>query len=84
MDKTVSVPEEQWVDFINVLYSAIQHIKPTEQNEGIMATLRHIVGEAFHRGEVLVIDGKIVPRDYLKDDKAKRNLIFGNKKGSSS
>jgi len=79
-NKTVSIPEELWVDFINVLYASIQHITHTEENEKIMLHLRQVVGDAFHNGEVLVVDGKIVHRDYLKDGKEKRATIFGNKK----
>lgn len=82
-NKTINIPEEQWVDFINILYAAIQHITHTEENAAIMMTLRQIVGDAFQTGEVLVINGKIVSRDYLKDDKTKRNLIFNNKKRSN-
>ena len=81
--KTVSIPEEQWVGFINVLYASIEHITHTEENREIMMTLRQIVGDSFHKGEVLVVDGKIVDRDYLKNE-TKRNIIFGNKERSSS
>ena len=64
--KTIEIPEDQWVDFINILYASIQHITHTEDNANIMLTLRQIVGDAFHNGEVLVINGRIVGRDHLK------------------
>lgn len=64
--KKIEIPEDQWVDFINIIYAAIQHINHTDENAKIMLTLRQIVGNAFHSGEVLVIDGKIVDRDHLR------------------
>ena len=81
-DKIVNIPEGQWVDFINILYASIEHIAHTENNRGIMMTLRQIVGDSFHKGEVLVVDGKIVPRDYFKNDK--RTSILSNKERSST
>ena len=68
ISKTINIPEEQWVDFINILYASIEHITHTEENAGIMMTLRQIVGDAFHKGEVLVINGKIVERDCFKKE----------------
>jgi len=66
-NKTVTVPEELWVDFINVIFSAVQHVVPTEENENIMLHLKQIVGDSFQNKEILILDGKIVGRDALKD-----------------
>ena len=57
-DKIVKIPKKQWVDFINVIYTAIQHIEHTEENTDIMLTLRQIVGDSFQEGEILIVDGK--------------------------
>ena len=70
--KTVDIPEELWVDFIDILYTSIQHITHTEKNEKIMLVLRQIVGDAFHNEEVLVVDGKIVHRDFLRNETKKK------------
>ena len=83
-NKIVEIPKAQWVDFINVIYVAIQHISITKENAPIMSTLHEIVRNAFKDGEVLVVDGKIVDRDEVRYDSQKGNLVLSNKKGSNS
>jgi hypothetical protein len=65
----VEIPEELWAGFVDIVYAAILHITPTEENEGCLLYLQNIVEGAIEDGTVLVVDGKIVGReDYIKEE----------------
>ena len=63
--KTIEIPKELWIDFVGLMYTAIQHVTLTEENKDVIQLLRNIIGESFHKGEILVVDGKIISKDKL-------------------
>ena len=64
-NKTIEIPGELWVDFIDIMYMAIQHTEATTDNLDIMNYFRSIIGGAFRDGEILVVDGKIIDKKNL-------------------
>lgn len=82
MHKKIEVPNDIWCDFMNVLYSAVQHIKPTEENVNCLNFIRNQIQESIEKQDVLVVDGKIVDKDkFIKgilDAKQERKTVLSN------
>lgn len=83
MQKKLEIPEELWCDFINVLYSAVQHIDPTEENQECMGFIKNEIQKTIENGEILVVNGKLVNRDeyiqgILDANREKRKTILSH------
>lgn len=63
MTKTLEIPKEIWCDFINILYSAVEHIEPTKENRNCIGFIKNEIQKAIENEEVLIVNGKIVDRD---------------------
>jgi len=63
--RVLEVPEDTWVSFIEVLFTAVQHITVTEENITTINFLRNVITKAFEDGDILVVDGKIIAKDEL-------------------
>lgn len=63
MTKKLEIPKEIWCDFINVLYSAVEHIEPTDENKDCMGFIKNEIQKAIENQEVLIVSGKIVDKD---------------------
>jgi hypothetical protein len=60
--KKIEVPDGLYADFINVLFAADRHVKRTDKNERVMMFIKEVIGNAFHSGEVLVVNGTIIDK----------------------
>jgi sulfur carrier protein ThiS len=63
MNHNVEIPEEIWADFVNVLFAADRRVVRTPENEKVMDYIKYIILQAFQDETVLIINGKIVPRE---------------------
>jgi len=64
-NKTIEIPGDLWVEFIGLIYTAIQHIDATTDNIDIMNYFRSVIGGAFRDGDILIVDGKIIDKNDL-------------------
>jgi hypothetical protein len=71
MNHTIEVPEEIWADFINVLFAADRRVVRTPENESVMNHIKGIIHQAFQDKTILIINGKIVPRE--RSDESETN-----------
>ena len=82
MTRKLEIPKELWCQFVNVLYAAVEHIEPTEENKECMGFIRNQIQKTIEDGEVLVVSGKIVDRNEfingILNAKEKRKTILSN------
>lgn len=64
MNHVIDVPDKLWADFINVLFAADRRIVRTPENEDVMMFIKEVIFNAFNKGDVLIVDGKIIPKDF--------------------